>query len=160
MKTPRYYISLAFAKYDPLKLAGFAENIAAKMALITFFAAPEPPLADITAAATNLRQAEEATDQGGTIATEERDNAFDALEGLLRELGAYIEDKAKNNKALMLSTGFEVTTASHSALRSSAFEQGCVDDLSIPDECFSAKCFRGRRWAGSPDVVCCRGNAW
>ena len=115
MKTPRYYISLAFAKYDPLKLAGFAENIATKTALITVFTPSEPPLADITTAAMNLRIAEEATDQGGTKATLDRDNAFDNLEGLLRELAAFIEDKAKNDQALMLSTGFEVTTASHSA---------------------------------------------
>jgi hypothetical protein len=115
MKTPRYYISLAFARYSALKLAGFAENIAVKTALITVFTTPEPPLADITTAATNLRLAEEATDQGGTQATEERDNAFDTLEGLLRELAAYIEDKAKNDQTLMLSTGFEVTTANHSA---------------------------------------------
>lgn len=114
MNTPRYYISLAFARYSALKLAGFAENIAVKTALITVFTTPEPPLADITTAATNLRLAEEATDQGGTQATEERDNAFDTLEGLLRELAAYIEDKAKNDQTLMLSTGFEVTTASHS----------------------------------------------
>jgi hypothetical protein len=115
MKTPRYYISLAFARYSALKLAGFAENIAVKTALITVFTTPEPPLADITTAATNLRLAEEATDQGGTQATEERDNAFDTLEGLLRELAAYIDDKPKNDQTLMLSTGFEVTTASHSA---------------------------------------------
>ena len=115
MKSPRYYISLAFAKYNPLMLAGFAENIAAKMALITVFATPEPPLADITAAAADLRLKQEAMQQGGTQATVERDNSFDTLEGLLRELAAYVEDKSKNDHDLMLSTGFDVTTASHSA---------------------------------------------
>lgn len=114
MKEPRFYISLAFAKYNPLQLAGFAENIAAKMALIALFATPEPPLADIITAATTLRQKQEATSQSGTQGTVERDDAFDALESLLRELAAYVEDKAKNDRDLMLSTGFEVTTASHS----------------------------------------------
>jgi hypothetical protein len=114
MKLPRYYISLGFAKYNPLQLAGFAENIATKMALIAFFATPDPPLADIITAATTLRQKQEAMGQGGTQARGERDDAFDTLEGLLRELAAYVEDKAKNDRDLMLSTGFEVTTASHS----------------------------------------------
>jgi hypothetical protein len=114
MRLPRYYISLSFAKYGPLQLAGFAENIATKMALIAFFATPDPPLADIIAAATDLRHKQEATQQGGTQATGERDDAFDTLEGLLRELAAYVEDKAKNDRDLMLSTGFEVTTASRS----------------------------------------------
>ena len=59
---PRYYISLAFARYAALRLAGFAENIATKTALITVFTPTEPPLADITTAAMNLRIAEEATD--------------------------------------------------------------------------------------------------
>jgi hypothetical protein len=115
MKDPRNYISLAFAKYDPLRLAGFAENIGTKMALLAFFTTPDPPLADVLAAAKDLRLKQEARTQGGTQATGQRDDAFDVLENLLRELAAYVEDKAKNDRDLMLSTGFEVTTASHSS---------------------------------------------
>lgn len=114
MKQARYYNSLAFAKYDPLRLAGFAENIVTQTTGSPVFTTPDPALPDITTAITNLRLKQEATLQGGPQATIERDDAFDTLEGLLRELAAYVEDKAKNDQNLMLATGFEVTTASHS----------------------------------------------
>jgi len=113
MKMPRNYISLAFARYNPLQLAGFAENITLKMPLIAVFTPSEPPMAAIVAAILNLRLKQETFIQGGgSTAKAERDAAFDTLEGLLRELAAFVEDKAKNDEVLMRSTGFEVTTAS------------------------------------------------
>ena len=112
MKQELYYISLAFAKDDPLTVAGFAENIAIKTATITEFASLLTLLPPITAAAMTLRLKEEAMSQGGSQVTGERDDAFDALVALLRSLATKIEAAANNNRDLMLASGFVVNTPS------------------------------------------------
>ncbi len=54
--------------------------------------------------------------QGGTAATANKNNKRDILVALLRQLAGYVQDKAVNNLATLLSSGFEAVSTNRASV--------------------------------------------
>lgn len=73
------------------------------------FATPTPTTAALTAACDTLDDANQAYDfNRGKAEKEARDAAFTVLKDLVRELAGYVQANCNNDKALIISTGFDV----------------------------------------------------
>ena len=77
------------------------------------FKTPDPALADIQTALNAFTAAMLAKDQGGTQATKARDAAREAVISLMRQLALYVAKASNGNPTVMLSSGFDITSASH-----------------------------------------------
>ena len=108
-----YHILFTFMKYGDAELDKFVEKVLAAMTGNVNFTTPDPALADIKTALDTFTAAVAAKAQGGTWATKARDAARDALLALVRALALYVEKESKNNPTVMLSSGFDITSASH-----------------------------------------------
>lgn len=103
------------------ELAVRANNIIEKMTGNTDFPTPFPALADVTAALTDYDQALEQAQNGGTDKTAIKNNKRQVLEDLLTKLALYVQVHCKNDRALVLGSGFDVRKASTS--RASVLEK-------------------------------------
>ena len=108
-----YHILLTFMKYGDADLDKLVERVLAAMKGNLNFATPDPALADIQTGLDAFTAAVAAKAQGGTKATKARDAAREALLALIRQLALYVEKESKNNPIVMLSSGFDITSASH-----------------------------------------------
>jgi hypothetical protein len=102
----------SFTQMRDDELAVRANNIIEKMTGNTDFPTPFPALADVTTALTEYDQALEQSQNGGTDKTAIKNNKRQALEGLLGKLGKHVEVHCKNDRAIVLGSGFDMWKAS------------------------------------------------
>lgn len=104
-----YLLSLGLARITPFGLLVKGRNMVAKLTGNAGFANPVPPLAEVSAACDVMEAAIQAHgDNPGPREKEARDNAFDALKGMLVDLGGYVQAASNGNKVLIESAGCEV----------------------------------------------------
>jgi hypothetical protein len=108
-----YHILLSFVRDGDSLLDQFVEKVLAAMDKNPNFTTPDPALADIQTALDTFTAAVAAKAQGGTQATKARDAARAALIALMRSLAIYVTKESKNNPTVMLSSGFDITSGSH-----------------------------------------------
>jgi hypothetical protein len=107
MKTKPAYLKIlrSFNKYDPANLVVFGGNVADNLDPTIFLNLVVAPK-DLQALVDVLQTKERATLTGGTVATAERDSAFDAVTAALNANANVVETVVGNNMALLLSTGY------------------------------------------------------
>jgi hypothetical protein len=108
-----YHILLTFCNFSDADLIVHVKKVLDRMKNNLNFTTPDPALADIQTALDNFIAAVAAKDDGGKKATKARDAARDALLTLMRSLAGYVTKESKNNPVVMLSSGFDITSASH-----------------------------------------------
>ena len=108
-----YHILLTFCNFSDADLVLHVKKVLNRMTNNLNFATPDPALADIQTALDTFTTAVGAMDDGGKKATKARDAARDALLNLMRSLAAYVTKESKNDPVVMLSSGFDITSASH-----------------------------------------------
>jgi len=99
--------------YTHFNLDRFVEKVLASMKGNLNFTTPDPALADIQTALDTFTAAVAAKDQGGSQARQARDDARVALLALVRQLALYVQKESKGNPTVMLSSGFDITSGSH-----------------------------------------------
>jgi hypothetical protein len=77
----------------------------------TFYPSPKPTLPVLQTAITAFQEAAAAAKGGGVALTALKDEAQDALVGVLRSLAFYVQEQCDNNLATLLNSGFEATKA-------------------------------------------------
>jgi hypothetical protein len=75
---------------------------------VDYFPDPNPPLADVRAAATELNSANLAARNMDKVAISYRNEKKDELVALLRKLGIYVNLRADSNRTIALSSGFNI----------------------------------------------------
>ena len=108
-----YHILLTFMKYGDAELDKFVEKVLAAMKGNLNFTTPDPALADIQTALDTFTAAVAAKAQGGKQGTKARDAAREALLALVRQLALYVTKQSNGNPTVMLSSGFDITSGSH-----------------------------------------------
>jgi len=101
-------IADGFKKQSAEQLATTGGVIIAGLTNNPAFPTPPVDLKTVQTAVDELNTALAAQAHGGTAATAEKNNKQDALIVLLRRLKHYVEDNCKDNRALLLSSGFQV----------------------------------------------------
>jgi hypothetical protein len=94
-----------------IEKAQFARQIVTAMTGNATFSNPEPPLSDVTDAATNLETAINAANvarQNAMEKTSLMDDANVALDNILTKLGNYVDSTSNGDEAKILSTGMSV----------------------------------------------------
>ena len=103
------HVSLAFAQLPAHQLPDFTTGVVngfTKNAVI--FDKPPVKPTDLDAANQTLLTDNANADGGGTDDTNARDNAFDAVVLMLRQLAAYVEAAAKGDAGIIAKSGFQV----------------------------------------------------
>ena len=108
-----YHILLSFTRDSDSELDQQVEKVLASMDKNPNFTTPDPALPDIQTALNAFTAAVSAKNQGGKQATKARDAAREALVVLVRSLALYVEKESKGDPTVMLSSGFDITSASH-----------------------------------------------
>lgn len=91
------------------KLLGKANFVLEQMtANAEYFPEPNPPLADVKAAANELETANLAAQNMDKVAISYRNEKKDELIALLRKLGIYVNLCADSNRTIALSSGFDI----------------------------------------------------
>lgn len=86
-----------------------AEYIIQQMTLnATVFVAPNPPLADVALARTNLMNAAVAAQAGGVALTLAKNMAEEALDQLITQLSSYVQNVSNGEEAVILMAGMDV----------------------------------------------------
>lgn len=93
---------------SPNQLVDKAELLMTNINGNASFPTPNPDMADVLAAATACKEWIEKSAFGDRRAISRRDQAYDGLLDLLKELAAYVSFTAKGDKQMILSSGFEV----------------------------------------------------
>jgi len=108
------HVSLAFAHLPATQLPDFTSGVVTGLTnnAATFATPPVKP-ADLDGANQKLLAANAKALKGGTDNTKAREDAFDAVVGMLRQLAAYVEDIAKGDENIISSSGFKVAHRSH-----------------------------------------------
>jgi len=84
-----------------------ARTIVSRMDGNTYFSSPNPPLADVTAAATALENAYEEAQDGSRTKRLLLRQCESTLDGLIKTLGAYVQSASAGDEAVIVSSGFE-----------------------------------------------------
>jgi hypothetical protein len=108
-----YHILLTFCNFSDSDLDQFVEKVLGMMKTNLNFTTPDPALADIQTALDAFTAAASAKGETGKKGTKARDIARDALLTLMRSLAIYVTKESKNNPTVMLSSGFDITSGSH-----------------------------------------------
>jgi hypothetical protein len=108
-----YHILLTFCNFSDSDLDQFVEKVLGMMKTNPNFTTPDPALADIQIALDAFTAAASAKGETGKKGTKARDAARDALLTLMRSLAIYVTKESKNNPTVMLSSGFDITSGSH-----------------------------------------------
>lgn len=83
--------------------------ISQQMALhVAEFAAPNPPLADLDAALSDLNKANIAAQAGGYVLTYAKNQAEKVLDGIISQLMAYVQNVSGGDEGIILLSGMEV----------------------------------------------------
>lgn len=101
-KVSLWFIGLSYTAlpdYTDTVIIGFADNAGL----------PHPPVSmpDLETQKQTYLLKQAATAQGGTVATAERNDAWQVLTDSLRQLAAYVQTVAANDLTLLLSSGFQ-----------------------------------------------------
>ena len=83
----------------------FVRLLIAKMTGNPNFVTPNPPLLDLTTAVDALLVAAKNAEKGGSEQTAIKDNKELIVRNMMRELGYYIQEASKGDKAIILSSG-------------------------------------------------------
>jgi hypothetical protein len=120
MKGPRklkkqyYEVRLGHGRVTFVALVDKSRTNVTKMTGNAAYATPKPALADIATASDRLDTAIQAYDfNRGRVEKEERDNAFQELKDLRKELGAYVQSTSNGDQTLITSAGFETERNPH-----------------------------------------------
>lgn len=97
-----------FSRYSDSNLDVKAKTIIAAMTGNPNFPSPVPPLAEVSAASADYSAALVAAKNGGKTEVAVKDQKRAALESLLITLAAYVTMVAKNDRAIMISSGFDL----------------------------------------------------
>jgi hypothetical protein len=108
-----YHILLSFTKDSDSELDQRAEKVLTSMDKNPNFVTPDPTLPDVQTALDTFTAAVAVKNDGGKQATKARDAARETLLGLMRELALYVQKTSKGDPIVMLSSGFDITSASH-----------------------------------------------
>jgi hypothetical protein len=108
-----YHILLTFCNFSDSDLDQFVEKVLGMMNTNVNFPVPDPALADIQTALKAFTDAASVKGETGKKGTKARDAAREALLTLMRALAVYVTKESKNNPTVMLSSGFDITSASH-----------------------------------------------
>jgi hypothetical protein len=91
------------------KLLGKTDLVLSEMLEnVEYFPDPNPPLADVRAAATELNTANVAAQNMDKVAISYRNEKKEELIALLRKLGIYVNLCADSNRTIALSSGFDI----------------------------------------------------
>ncbi len=102
-------ITNGFDRLSPAKLLLKARIIVGEVGVnTTYFPAPDPSLAEITAAIEEFERAVQAAENRDRVAISYRNEQRDVLVNLLRKLGNYVNLQADGNRTIALSSGFDV----------------------------------------------------
>ena len=101
-------IKIDFSRYTDSKLIVKGKQIVLMMTGNTYFTTPSPTLASITTAIGNFETALGNAAEGSKADTEIKNQLRATLEGLLKNLGAYVETTSNNDKAKAKSSGFDI----------------------------------------------------
>lgn len=108
-----YHILLNFVNFPDADLVHKVNKVLTAMANNLNFKTPDPALADIQTALNAFTAAMLAKDQGGTLATKARDTAREVVLNLMRQLALYVAKASNGDPTVMLSSGFDITSGSH-----------------------------------------------
>lgn len=112
MKKIWYQVKLGHTRVTYTALVGMSRTNVAKLTGNLAFTTPNPPLADITAAANRLDQAIRDYDfTRSRQDKQERDIAFEELKAMRADLGAYVQTTSAGDQELITSAGFETEKA-------------------------------------------------
>lgn len=114
----RARIADGFTRQSAKQLVTMADSVITGLTGNSAFPAPTVELKAVQDAADGLKAALAAQALGGTAATAEKNNRKEALIVLLRRLKFYVEDNCGNDRAVLLSSGFQaaVSTRTRSPL--------------------------------------------
>ncbi len=107
---PYYRVSYGFTKLSDNSLPGFSLNVEAGLTGNAELPTPPAPVAAITIARLDFEAKLEATRNGGPLQTVEKNDARKVLEDLLREDAGYVQSKASQNLAVLLSSGYNAVS--------------------------------------------------
>jgi hypothetical protein len=97
-----------FSRLNDSNLEVKANTIIAAMTGNTNFPSPVPPLAEVVTAATDYSTALVAVKQGGKTEVAVKNQKRKALENLLITLASYVTMTSKGDRAVMVSSGFDL----------------------------------------------------
>ena len=107
---PTYKVLYAFTRLSDSPLASFGENISEQMTGNPGFTTPCVPLAALQTSVTQFRDAITAALAGGKLLTALKNEAREALIGLLRQQASYVQSLAGEDLSLLLSSGFDASS--------------------------------------------------
>lgn len=99
---------LAFARYPIAALIAFGRQVVVAMTGNSNYATPAPSLTEVTAGIDTLEAANEDAMHGDRLAISRRKDARLALVNLLRQLAAYVGNQGKQDRTILMSSGFEL----------------------------------------------------
>src|SRR5947209_923393 len=107
-------VKLDFKGLPPAEKVIRAEQIVASLTDNKNYPTPNPPLADVTTAINGLRTATVEAQQARQLAqakTAAQNDSEDALDRVMRQLAAYIENVSAGDEALIRSAGVSIRSA-------------------------------------------------
>ena len=106
--TPIPRIVLAFARYTIVNLIAFGRQVVTALTDNTNFTTPAPALTVVATAVDTLETKNEAAMHGDRLAISQRKDAKIALINILRQLAAYVDNQGKQDRTILMSSGFEL----------------------------------------------------
>lgn len=103
-------VALGFAQLPDTELNGFASGVVGKLYLQPVFTDPPVDKASVELAITKFGDAIAASLDGGPSSTAAKNNARDALIGVLKELAGYVQRVSNNDLEVLLSSGFKAAS--------------------------------------------------
>lgn len=109
MKKQVFIVKLGIDRATPTMLVDQGRNHVTMLTGNAAFPTPKPALADITTACNELDAANQAYEfNRGKLEKDSRDERYQTLKALIRELGGYVQQESQGAKDLILSAGFDV----------------------------------------------------
>jgi hypothetical protein len=109
-KMTRKKVIISFAQFTTDELIAFAWFVSFKMVGNPDFTTPDPPLAGVKALIEDLETKNTASKDGGKTPHAQMMEAREKLLEALRDLGLYVEKTAKGNLAIILGSGYPVSS--------------------------------------------------
>ena len=107
------HVSLSFSRLSDADLDVFTGGVIDNMTGNASFTTPAVSMAALGTGRTNFANALANMAQGGTAATAAKNATRETLLGLLRQEANYVQGASNNDRTVMLSSGFEVSSTDH-----------------------------------------------